>query len=117
VESSLGRIEVDNFFRNNFEMWKLEMGNLLINQDMWDVVDDNISRLADPTQVSQYDVMDHKAKGLIILFLEKSDLINFHEETSTQKIWKKIGEMYQAKYLVNKIFLMKKFHSLRMEEG
>ena len=44
-------------------------------------------------------------------------LINVHEETSAQNLWKKLGEMYQSKTLVNQIFLRKKLYSMRMEEG
>jgi len=64
-----------------------------------------------------YDVMDHKAKGLIKLCLTNSVLINVHEEPSVKKLWKKLSEIYQEKSLVNKIFLRKKLYSLRMEEG
>jgi hypothetical protein len=45
---SLGRIEVDKFFGNNFEMWKLKMKDLLIDQDLWDVVDESVTRLSNP---------------------------------------------------------------------
>jgi hypothetical protein len=49
MESSSGRIEADTFSRNNFEMWKLKMEHLLINQDQSDIVDENIQRPTNPT--------------------------------------------------------------------
>lgn len=48
MESSLGRIEMENFFGNNFEMLKLKMGDLLIDQDLCDVVDEKLSRPINP---------------------------------------------------------------------
>ena len=117
MASSSGGIEVGKFFGNNFEMWKLKMEDLLIDRDLWNIVDENVLRPAYPTQAAQYDVMDRKAKGLIRLCLINYVLINFHEETSAQKLWKNLGEMYQAKSLVNKILLRKKLYSLRMDEG
>lgn len=93
------------------------MKDLLIDQDLWDAVDENKSRPADLTLAAQYDVIDRKAKGLIRLCLADSILINVHEEFTAKKLWKKLSEIYQAKSLVNKIFLRKKLYSLRMEEG
>lgn len=117
MASISGRIDVEKFFGTKFEMWKLKMEDLLIDRDLWDAVDENKSRPADPTLAAQYDVMDRKAKGLIRLCLADSILINVHEESTAKKLWKKLSEIYQAKSLVNKIFLRKKLHSLRIEEG
>lgn len=52
--------------------------------------------------------MDYKAKSLTRLFLVDFVLINVHGETSTKKLWEKLGEMYQDKSLVNNILLRKK---------
>ena len=71
----------------------------------------------DPTLAAQYDVTVKMAKGLIRLCLTDSILINVHEEPFGKRLWKKLSEIYQAKLLVNKIFLRKKLYSLRMEEG
>ena len=60
---------------------------------------------------------NRKAKGLIRLCLADFILINVHEESTTKKLWKNLSEIYQAKSLVNKIFLRKKLYSLRIEEG
>ena len=44
---------MDKFFGNNFEMWKLKMEDLLIDRDLWDVVDENVSRRTNPSQATQ----------------------------------------------------------------
>jgi hypothetical protein len=61
MASSSGIIELDKYFGNNFEMWKLKMEDLLIDRDLWGVVDENLQIPIDHTQSSQYDVIDHKA--------------------------------------------------------
>ena len=93
------------------------MEDLLIDGDLWDVIDENKLRPTNLTLATQYDVTNRKAKGLIRLCLADSILINVHEEPTAKKLWKKLSEIYQAKSLVNKIFLRKKLYSLRMEEG
>ena len=78
MTSILGRIDVENFSSINFEMWKLKMEDLLIDWDLWDVIDENKQRPTDLTLVTQYDVIDRKAKGLVRLCLIDSILINVH---------------------------------------
>lgn len=96
----------------NFEMWKLK-----IDQDLWDAVDENVQRPIDLALATKYDVMDRKAKCLIRLYLADSILINFHEEPTSNALWRNLGEIYQAKSLVDKIFLRKKLYSTRIEGG
>jgi hypothetical protein len=38
MESS-SRIDIDNFNGKNFDLWKLEMEDLLVNKEQWIVVD------------------------------------------------------------------------------
>ena len=117
MASMSGRIDVEKFFGTKFEMWKLKMEDLLIDQDLWDAIDEDTLWPTDPNLATQYDVTDRKAKGLIRLCLVDSILINVHEKLTMKKLWKKLSEIYQAKSLVNKIFLRKKLYSLRMGEG
>ena len=49
MASILGRVDVENFFGTNFEMWKLKMEDLLIDRDLWDVIDEKKLRLIDLT--------------------------------------------------------------------
>ena len=41
MASMSGRIDVKKFSGTNFEMWKLKMADLLIDWDLWDVIDEN----------------------------------------------------------------------------
>ena len=58
-----------------------------------------------------------KTKGLISLCLADFVLQNIHEEKTAASLWKKLGDIYQGKSLVNKLFLRKKLYSLRMDGG
>jgi hypothetical protein len=39
------------------------------------------------------------------------------EEYTTKKVWDKLGNLYQLKSMVNKLFLRKKLYLLRMSDG
>ena len=80
------RIDVEKFSSTNFEMWKLKMEDLLIDQDLWDVIDEKNLSPTNQTLVAQYDVIDRKAKGLIRFYLADLILINVHEGPTTKKL-------------------------------
>ena len=86
MASMSGRIDVEKFSSTNFEMWKLKMEDLLIDQDLWDAVDENKFRPTNTALVVQYDVTERKSKGLIRLCLANSILINVDEEPTTKKL-------------------------------
>jgi hypothetical protein len=44
-------------------------------------------------------------------------LLNVSREDIAKKLWEKLGNLYQSKSLVNKLFLQKKLYHLRMEDG
>ena len=44
-------------------------------------------------------------------------LLNVSGESTSKELWDKLGNLYQSKSLVNKLFLRKKLYHLRMEDG
>ena len=91
------------------------MEDMLEDHDLWEA----ILHAAKPTTISQvdWDLKDRKAKGLIRLCLADSVLLNVLDEKTAYSLWTRLGSVYQAKSLVNKLFLRKKLYSLRMKEG
>jgi hypothetical protein len=61
--------------------------------------------------------LDRRARSTIRLCLEDSVLLNVSGEYIAKKLWNKLGNLYQSKSLVNKLFLRKKLYHLRMEDG
>ena len=72
-----------------------------------------------PTGVSteDWEKLDRKARSTIRLCLSDSVLLNVSGEHSAKKLWEKLGNLYQSKSLVNKLFLRKKLYHLKMEDG
>eukprot|EP00253_Pinus_taeda_P017062 PITA_17062 len=85
--ASSGKIEIKKFNGQNFELWKLNMEDLLVDKDQWIVVD-----------------LD-------------SILLNVLGEATVKALWDKLGTLYQSKSLVNKLFPRKKLYKLRMKDG
>jgi hypothetical protein len=72
-----------------------------------------------PTGMSKEDweKLDRRARNTIRLCLADSMLLNVSGESTSKELWNKLGNLYQSKSLVNKLFLRKKLFHLRMEDG
>jgi hypothetical protein len=138
--ASSSRIEIEKFNDKNFELWKLKMEDLLVDKEQWIVVDPGIQPTGTPstrtqatgtqptstqttstlvTSMSKEDLdnLDRRARITILLCLADSMLLNVSGECTTKELWDKLGNLYQSKSLVNKLFLRKKLYHLRMEDG
>ena len=61
--------------------------------------------------------LDRKAKSTIRLCVLDSVLLNVSGEATVKNLLEKLGNLYQSKSLVNKLFLWKNLYNLRMKDG
>jgi hypothetical protein len=138
--ASSSRIEIEKFNGKNFELWKLKMEDLLVDKEQWITVDPGTQptgTLSTSTQATgtqptstqttstpatgmskkDWDKLDRRARSTIRLCLADSLLLNVSGESTAKELWDKLGNLYQSKSLVNKLFLRKKLYHLRMEDG
>ena len=113
--ASGGKIEIEKFNGQSFELWKLKMEDLLVDKDQWIPVDPSTK----PTAMSDEDwkKLDQKEKRKIRLCVSDLVLLNVSREATMNNFWKNLGTLYQSKSLVNKLFLRKKLYNLRMKDG
>ena len=113
--ASNGKIEIEKFNGQSFELWKLNMEDLLVDKDHWITVDSGTK----PTGVTheEWKKLDQKEKSTIRLCVSDSVLLNVSGEATAKHLWDKLGTLYQSKSLVNKLFLWKKLYNLRMKDG
>ena len=108
------KIEIDKFNGQSFELWKLNMEDLLVDKDQWIAVDPGTK----PTTMSDEDwkKLDRKEKSTIRLCVSDLVLLNVFGEPTAKNLWDKLGTLYQSKSLVNKLFLQKKLYDLRIKD-
>ena len=60
-----------------------------------------------PTAMSleDWEKLDRKVRSMIHICLSDSVLLNVFGEDSAKNMWKKLGNLYPSKSLVNKLFL------------
>jgi hypothetical protein len=115
---SSSRIEIEKFNGKNFELWKLKMEDLLVDKEQWIVVDPGTQPTGiEPTSAQttsttptgmlkeDWEKLDKRTRSNIRLCLVDSVLLNASGEYTTKELWDKLGNLYQSKSLVNKLFL------------
>jgi hypothetical protein len=115
VQSS--KFEVEKFNdKNNFELWKLKMRDLLVQQGLQKVL---AGKTKKPTSMTDKDWEDLDARALSTIHLCLADevLFNIVGEETTTGLWNRLESLYMTKSLTNKIFLKRQLYNLRMKEG
>ena len=109
-----GKIEIEKFNGQIFELWKLKMEDLLVDKDQCITVDPGTK----PTGVSneEWKKLERKEKSTIQLCVSDSVLLNVSGEAMVKALWDKLGTLYESRSLVNKRFLRKKLYKLRMKD-
>jgi hypothetical protein len=101
--ASNSRIEIEKFNGQSFKLWKLKMEDLLVDREQWVVVDPGTKPIS--MLKEDWEKLERKVRSMIQLYLLDSVLLNVSREDNTKKLWDKLGNLYQSKSLVNKLFL------------
>ena len=98
--ASSGKIEIEKFNGQSFELWKLKMEDLLVDNDQWIVVDLDTKPIGVSNE--EWKKLDQKAKSTIQLCVSHSVLLNLSGEATAKSLWDKLGNLYQynSEYLL-----------------
>ena len=111
------KFEIEKFNgSNNFELWKVKMRDMLIQQG---VLKELAGKTKKPYDMSNepWNKIDEKALSAIRLCLADDVLFNIVSETTAAGLWTKLESLYMTKSLTNKILLKRQLFTLRMKEG
>lgn len=97
--------KIEKFNGQNFNLQKLKMEYLRIGREHKEVVTEDMN----PNTVKQEDreKVNDQVISQVGLNLSHFMLINVLEKTTTKKLWDKLDLLYEAKFLMNLIFLWK----------
>ena len=113
--TSSSKMEIEKFNGKSFYLRKLKMEDLLVDRDQWIAVDPGTAPTG--TSTNDWKKVDRKVKSTIQLCFLDSILLNVSEEATTKDLWDKLGNLYQYKSLLNKLFMRKKLYNPRMRDG
>jgi hypothetical protein len=111
------KFEVEKFSgKNNFDLWKLKMRDLLVQQGLQKALAGKPKKLAAMTEW-EWEDLDAKDLSTIHLCLADEVLFNIVGEDTTSGLWSKLESLYMTKSLTRRIYLKRHLYSLRMKEG
>ena len=111
------RFDIEKFNGDNdFSLWRIKMKALLVHQGVEDALAGESKLPATLTDKEKKEMMS-KAHSLIILSLGDEVLREVAGETTAAGVWLKLEGLYMTKSLTNKLYLKKRIHQLKMEEG
>ena len=89
---SNGKIEINKFNGQSFELWKLRMKDLLVDKYQWIAVYPGTK----PTTmlVEEWEKLDRKAKSIIHLCISYSIFLNVSGGASAKALWGTLGTLY-----------------------
>jgi hypothetical protein len=93
--TSSSKIKIEKFNGKSFDVWKLNMEDLLVDKDQWILVDPGTAPTR--TSIEDWKKLDRKAKRTIQLCLSDLVLLNVLGEATTKALWDKFGTLYQSK--------------------
>ena len=111
------KFEVENFSgKNNFELWKLKMQDLLVQQGLQKALAGKSKKPIAMTEW-EWEDLDAKALSTICLCVVDELLFNIVGEDTTSYLWSKLDNLYMTKSLTSRIYLKRQLYSLQMKEG
>ena len=100
--------------KNNFDLWKLNMRDLLVQQGLQRALD--VKRKIPLTITEdEWEDLDAKALSTIRLYLEDDVLFNIIGETSARSLWNKLESLYMTKLVTNRIYLKRQLYGMKMK--
>ena len=115
VQSS--KFEVEKFNgKNKFELWKLKMQEILVQQGLQKSLEGKTKKLASMTN-KDWEDLDARALSTICLCLEDEVVFNIVGEETRAGLWNKPKSLYMKNSLMNRIFLKRQVYILQMKEG
>jgi hypothetical protein len=109
------RFKVDKFNgKNNFELWKLEIWDFLVQQELHKSLEEKRKKLVDMLDY-EWENVDARGLNTIRFCLVDEVLFIIVGEETTSSLWRKMEILYMRKSLTNRIYLKRKLYSIWMK--
>ncbi len=110
---------IDKLTDSNYSLWSWRVRMLLIERDMWEIVD-GTDVLADDATVAvkaAWEKKQAKALATICMLVDDSQARLIRHLTTPKDVWDTLQEQYQSTSLANELFLRQRFYRARLPEG
>lgn len=101
----------------NYFHWKQKMELLLLKENLWHIVNQpRPNQFADTTLLTDWELKNNTARGLIGLAIEDSQLIHIKNKSTATGLWEALKIVHERETVNSQITIMKKLCRLQMDE-
>jgi len=107
---------MEKFDGGNFHLWKFKMHMMLSKHGLWKLVDgSNILPNEEIARVD-YNEKEMKAFALLCEHLTDAQLAHIQYCDNVKRVWEALRDVHEAKIIGNKLFLPRRFFTIKMQE-
>ena len=108
---------MEKFDGGNFHLWKFKMRMMLSKHGLWKFVDGSATIPHDEDQITDYNEKATKAFALLCEHLTDAQLAHIQYCENVKSAWETLCGVHEAKTIGNKLFLRRRFFTIKMQEG
>jgi hypothetical protein len=108
---------MEKFDGSNFHFWKFKMRMMLSKHGLWKFVDGSATIPNDEDQITDYNEKAIRAFALLCEHLTDAQLAHIQYCENVKSAWETLCNVHEAKTIRNKLFLRRRFFTIKMQEG
>jgi hypothetical protein len=108
---------MEKFDGGNFHFWKLKMCMMISKHGLWKFLDGNATILDAENEMA---IHNEKVTKAFVLFCEHfmdAKLAHIKYCENVKNVWETLWGVHKAKTIENKLFLQRRFFTIKMQEG
>jgi hypothetical protein len=108
---------MEKFDGGTFHLWKFKMHMMLSKHGLWNFVDGSATILDDQDRITDYNKEATKAFVLLCEHLIDAQLAHVQYYENVKNTWETFCGVNETKTIGNKLFLRRRFFTIKMQEG
>jgi hypothetical protein len=108
---------MEKFDGGNFHLWKFKMHMMFSKHGLWKFVDGSVTIPNDKDQITDNNEKATKAFALLCEHLTDAQLAHIQYCENVKSTSKTLCGVHEAKTIKNKLFLRRRFFTIKMQEG
>jgi hypothetical protein len=108
---------MEKFDGANFHLWKFKMRMMLYKHGLWKFVDGSATLPSEEVASVDYNEKEMKAFALLCEHLMDAQLAHIQYCDNLKSAWEAFCGLHEAKTMSNKLFLRRRFFTIKMQEG
>jgi len=108
---------MEKFDGGNFHLWKFKMCVMLFKHGLWKFVDGKATLPSEEVVRADYNEKETKVFALLCEHLTNAQLAHIQYCDNVRNAWEALCGVHEAKTIGNKLFLRRRFFTIKMQEG